>query len=754
MDTRFNVAALVLVLAMVMGTGAGSYAEEKAADLEADFAKRIDSLLPGMGAERLVDRREPQLAFEKICFEASAPGKPGQREALCRALMAKVGPEVAKPARIWLLRKVETIGREEVVAGLAKLFGDDDADIRETARRALANNPAPSAAAALRAELDKGKDAEWQVALINALAFRGDAGSVSTLTRLTENSNDAVASAAVSALGRIANGPALSALAALRKSARSTLKLEVVDASLRGAEALVAGGQAGEAAKIYEELGTSDQAESIRIAALTGYARAQGVKALPRLMTALKGPDERMQLVAARCLQALPGKEATEQMVGAVQGAPPATQAVLIGILGERKDAAVLPLVLSKVDDSNAEVRIAALGALKHVGGADQVPMLAARAIRAQDAEAAAARDALAMMQGQDVDKAVVSGAKVGDLAVRAELVRTMGTRRMKDQMVNVFAAAYDKEEAIQSAALDALAILGREKDYLMVVDLVASLKSDSVRKAGEYAVAEIAKKVPDKAKQAAPILSVLARAPSAGKASMIRVLGQLELADVKVLDALLPCLDDEALRADAARAVLGIANRLGGQDQDKAIAALERVREIGPTDALGSEAAKSLSRFRRFCVAWLFSGPYREKDADAAKLFDIVFEPEKADGQAKWRTLPVPSRDALGKFDLGGEQNCVGYVKTTVVSDKDQDAQLIMGSDDGLKVFLNGQVVHANNVTRAFPAELDKAAIRLKKGDNTLLLKITQGGGEWQFSCAVTAPNGETIAGLKYEAR
>ena len=82
----------------------------------------------------------------------------------------------------------------------------------------------------------------------------------------------------------------------------------------------------------------------------------------------------------------------------------------------------------------------------------------------------------------------------------------------MKDQMVNVFAAAYDKEEAIQIAALDALAILGREKDYLMVVDLVSNLKTDAARKAGEKAVFEIAKKVTDKTKQAAPILSALPR--------------------------------------------------------------------------------------------------------------------------------------------------------------------------------------------------------------------------------------------------
>ena len=49
--------------------------------------------------------------------------------------------------------------------GLAKLLSDEDADVRETARRALENNPSPDAGAALRAAMDKATDAKWKVAL-------------------------------------------------------------------------------------------------------------------------------------------------------------------------------------------------------------------------------------------------------------------------------------------------------------------------------------------------------------------------------------------------------------------------------------------------------------------------------------------------------------------------------------------------------------------------------------------------------------
>ena len=52
--------------------------------------------------------------------------------------------------------------------------------------------------------------------------------------------------------------------------------------------------------------------------------------------------------------------------------------------------------------------------------------------------------------------------------------------------------------------------------------------------------------------------------------------------------------------------------------------------------------------------------------------------------------------------------------------------------SDDGVKAWLNGQLVHANNVTRKIPSRPDAVEVTLKKGANTLLLKVTQNTGPW----------------------
>jgi hypothetical protein len=99
----------------------------------------------------------------------------------------------------------------------------------------------------------------------------------------------------------------------------------------------------------------------------------------------------------------------------------------------------------------------------------------------------------------------------------------------------------------------------------------------------------------------------------------------------------------------------------------------------------------------------------------------------------------------------LGGD-NRVAYLRTRVSSDKEQKARLEIGSDDGIKVWLNGQVVHANNVIRAAAPAQDNVEVTLKQGWNQLLLKVTQGGGEWSVCARLRAPDGGRPEGLKVQ--
>jgi hypothetical protein len=56
----------------------------------------------------------------------------------------------------------------------------------------------------------------------------------------------------------------------------------------------------------------------------------------------------------------------------------------------------------------------------------------------------------------------------------------------------------------------------------------------------------------------------------------------------------------------------------------------------------------------------------------------------------------------------------------------------LILGSDDGISVFAEGRRVFAHNIFRGLNLGDDQTDVDLKPGRNTILLRVTQGGGAW----------------------
>jgi len=151
----------------------------------------------------------------------------------------------------------------------------------------------------------------------------------------------------------------------------------------------------------------------------------------------------------------------------------------------------------------------------------------------------------------------------------------------------------------------------------------------------------------------------------------------------------------------------------------------------------------------------WKVSGSYSREGSNVLQLFDIVFPPEKDMRNGEWKDMPFG--DGYSKWTaelskiLEGE-NVVGYLKTNIWSELERDAEVYLGSDDGIKVWLNGQLVHKNNIQRGFMAGEDSFPIKLKKGWNTCLLKVTQGTGGWEVAMAICDLNGKPLEGLKYK--
>jgi hypothetical protein len=84
-------------------------------------------------------------------------------------------------------------------------------------------------------------------------------------------------------------------------------------------------------------------------------------------------------------------------------------------------------------------------------------------------------------------------------------------------------------------------------------------------------------------------------------------------------------------------------------------------------------------------------------------------------------------------------------YARTAIESDRDQVRKLFIGYSDDVSVFLNGQILFRGRSAQNFrdPAflgivnpENDALYLPLKKGNNELMLAVSELGGGWGFIC------------------
>jgi hypothetical protein len=238
----------------------------------------------------------------------------------------------------------------------------------------------------------------------------------------------------------------------------------------------------------------------------------------------------------------------------------------------------------------------------------------------------------------------------------------------------------------------------------------------------------------------------------------VLSVLGeQSSAAALQMAEGLLPKSRDEA-----ALAIAAICRRLSATDPAAATAALERTRQAPLGDTAASRVRDAIAFIKQrsgYIRTWQVAGPFEHGGKGLRDVHDAVFPPERDASAADvvWRPLEAWSRDDpwiadLTKLDTGADR-CV-YVRALIESPTEQTARLEIGSDDALKVWLNGEPLLNKYVQRSVTPGDDKLDVRLRAGSNTILLKISQGGSAWGFICGVVGPDGAPLDGLEFRAQ
>lgn len=142
--------------------------------------------------------------------------------------------------------------------------------------------------------------------------------------------------------------------------------------------------------------------------------------------------------------------------------------------------------------------------------------------------------------------------------------------------------------------------------------------------------------------------------------------------------------------------------------------------------------------------AGWHVIGPFDNRGG--MEGLDIVYPPEKAFdlkgsypgkvGKVSWRTIRPAANGYVDLQAFHGPYaaDSVSYLAQEIESPDDQEATVLLGSDDGAKVWVNGVLVHTSRQTRAAVPEQDTFKVQLRKGVNRVLLKINNGDGPHGF--------------------
>jgi HEAT repeat protein len=574
---------------------------------------------------------------------------------------------------------------------LIEQLGGNDPWCLKVALRAARQLPGEQVTARLVEQM-KAAGPPLQVLLISVLADRGDATAYAAVREMAAGKDPAVQLKAVQTLGEMGDKSAVPLLAS--RVGGEGPQAEAAAASLRRLD------EAGVDEAIVETLKTAKGHEQVvLIHILTSRAAAQ---AKPALLAAAQGADADVATAAFKGLTVLADGGDTQALV-----------ALLVELKTEAPRGYAENAVVAAADrieekDARADAVLQRLTSTQTVSARASLLRVLGRIANAKAFEA--------------IDNATeAQNPTIRDIAIRT-LVAWPDARAL-DRL-----AALSRNSS--NATYRVLALRG----YVRLLGIDTRL-SDADRVAGYKEAMDLA--------------------PDAGDRKLVLA----ALANARHPDALpiaMACVDEPQVRNEAILAALTIAQGTAGARPNQARQAalkLAQAAGAGQWQDRARTLADTIGRFDDFIVGWQVAGPYMRDRVGYQQLFRTPLGPEAEDGDAVWSVLPAatdPKRPwVLDLLKLWPGEQRVAYARTWVKSDRPCQAVLETGSDDGIKVWLNGELVQSVDAARAAVPASERATIHLKAGWNRLMVKVTQNVLGWEFCVRIAGADGAKLDGL-----
>jgi len=529
-------------------------------------------------------------------------------------------------------------------------------------------------------------------------------------------------------------------------------------------DALVARGDVGARPAVIEA--TSSESARIRIAAIRALGSLGNATTVTLLAELAAKGDAAHRDAARDALRRLPGKTVDQAVLWALKTAEADVKAELLRSLAARQATWAVPELIEIASDSDQNVRIQAfeaLGALAEGKFLGKLVELLLKVKSNQDravAEDAAASCARRIDNAEKQVRPVLAAMARAKEPARCSLLRVLAKIGGPKALAAIRKDRRHRSDKVREVVIR---ILAESKDPSVAGDLLEIAGGPSkqehhvmaLRGYLRFAAANAGKSPPASVRMYRRALDAARRLED--KKYILSALSEVH--HPAALEMVMGSLDQDETRQEAAASAVSICDVIAYMHRDKVAAALAKLLQAKTNQKTKAQAKRIIARLRRcddHILSWQVAGPYNHEGKTAAELFDMAFDPE-SDRRADWQPIFAGSDHSrpwaviLSKAFEG--RNCAAYLRTKIWSNEACKARLEMGSDDGLKAWFNGRVVHEANHLRRISKGQDKVQVEPAKGWNTLMVKVTQAGGEWSVCVRIRSADGGKLKGIRTEA-
>ena len=458
------------------------------------------------------DDTRPRFAVESLSRSLSQNEKESDKAMWEKICIKNAIDKKDNSVRDFFMKQLQIIGGDQSVVAL-KIFLSD----KEICGPALAaiNAIGGKTSEAVLAESLKNRDLPCAAAVMNALASVNSQIAVNEYIIWTSDSNINTKASAYNAL---AQSGSLLAYPILSKAAKEVLyrweRTGATTSLLTFAKAAGGNGDLKTMDKICKLViakCNDNTTMQNKIAALDIYTGFHGIDAFTYILKAAGHTDKKYRIAAMRMSLNISGSEVTQKWIEIFPKAIPEAKPEIISMLGDRKDQTAQTLINSSLSHADMAVRTEAAAAIVKISRVNAIPGLIDYLIRfTNPGDQEAAKSALMSVMNNEKMPLLKPVLKDAPPIAKKSVIEIMAWNRGHDYFSEVFLYTTFADEAVKTAAYEALPELAAPSDQAKLIELLlVTDKPDLVANVQE-SIFNAALMMPDPGKRSDAILKAM----------------------------------------------------------------------------------------------------------------------------------------------------------------------------------------------------------------------------------------------------